>query len=101
MTVAAVAVTLVPPPAVGTLGLGLGLIGLIVAAVALNIARTRADRNSTFLEWDPVDRGRWHAELDDADVHVMLAEHNRRRAERGLAAETMAEYAERARRDQG
>jgi hypothetical protein len=101
MTAGAVAITLVPPPAVGTLALGLGLVGLIVAAVALNLARTRSNRNSTFLEWDPVDRDRWHAELDAADVHLMLAEHNRRRAERGLAAETMAEYAERARGDQG
>ncbi|UTI65414.1 hypothetical protein NBH00_04175 [Paraconexibacter antarcticus] len=91
---------LAPPLAVGTLGLVIGLIGVIVAATAVNIVRLRKDKNATFLEWDPVDRAGWHRELDEADVHLMLAEHNARRARDGLRPETMEEYAEAVRRRQ-
>lgn len=89
------------PLAVGTLTLAIGLIGTILAATVVNIVRLRHDRNATFLEWDPVDRTAWHRELDDADVHRMLAEHNIRREQEGLSPETMDEYIERVRRRQG
>lgn len=91
---------LAPPLAVGTLGLAIGLIWVILTATAVNIVRLRRNKNATFLEWDPVDRAGWHRELDEADVHRMLADHNARRERAGLPPETMEEYTEAVRRRQ-
>ncbi|WP_354698841.1 hypothetical protein DSM112329_04539 [Paraconexibacter sp. AEG42_29] len=86
------------PLAIGTLGLGLTVVVIIVVLTAIGIVRARGNKNSTFLEWDPIDRTAWRREVDDADVVHMLAEHNQRRAERGLDPQTMEEYVEQLRR---
>lgn len=86
------------PLALGTLGLGLLVVALIIVMTAFGIFRARGNKNSTFLEWDPVERTSWIREVDDADVHHMLREHNARREARGLPPQTMAEYAEQTRR---
>lgn len=83
-----------------TLALAVGLIAAILAMTAVGILRARGDRNRTFLEWDPVDRAAWRREVDEADVHHMLAELNARRAARGEATLSMAEYVEQLRRTQ-
>lgn len=86
------------PLAFGTLAIGVTLVIVIVALTAIGIFLARGDKNSTFLEWDPIDRTRWRREVDEHDVHHMLAEHNARRDARGLPPQTMAEYAEEVRR---
>lgn len=83
-----------------TLLLAVGLIAVILVMTAVGILRARGDRNRTFLEWDPVDRAAWRREVDEADVHHMLAELNARRARRGEPALTMPEYVEQLRREQ-
>lgn len=84
--------------AFGTLAIGVTLVIVIVVLTAIGIFMARGDKNSTFLEWDPIDRTKWRREVDDHDVHFMLSEHNARREERGLPPQTMAEYAEEVRR---
>lgn len=84
--------------AFGTLALGVTLVIVIVVLTAIGIVLARGNKNSTFLEWDPIDRTKWRREVDDHDVHHMLAEHNARREARGLPPQTMDEYAEEVRR---
>lgn len=83
-----------PPLAFGTLALTITVVITLLVLSLIGMVRARGNKNSTFLEWDPVDRTAWRGELDEADVFVMLDEHNRRREERGLPPQTMAEYTE-------
>ena len=87
------------PLAFGTLALGLTVVAVIVVLTVVGMVSARGNKNSTFLEWDPVYRTGFREEVDNADVHTMLAEHNRRRAERGLDPQSYEEYLEGVGRD--
>jgi len=74
--------------------IALGIIGVLVALTAIGIYRARGNKNSTFLQWDPVERTDWQRRVDEADVHTMLALTNQRRVARGEPELTLAEYEE-------
>lgn len=76
----------------------LGIVAVLVVLTAIGMVRARGNKNSTFLQWDPVERAEWRREVDEADVHAMLALTNERRVERGEEPLTMAEYEEQMRR---
>jgi len=71
--------------------LGVAVFGGMFILILL-LARMHPGSGSDLLDWDPSERMQRRMQAEYEDAHQLLAEHNRRRRERGLPEHTEEEF---------